>query len=414
MTIKLLEGIQLAGVHQAVGSILTLAPDAEARHVSSNKAVYTVPPDIGDDAVPVTARKTLTGGIEKAADGFIPVLSPRVNLFDKTKVVSGFMGSNGILTASVTYLLSDYMPVKPGVTYYGGAVKLSGMRFTCYFDANKNVLNVGSATEVTTTTAPADAAYIRVTLFSDQEDCMQFFEGSVFAPYKPYGFDLTAGDNTAYYIKSGWSGLKWGHYGDSTSDSVPWMWNVAGRLNMTPVIYSAGGRLLSYKTGAANAMCLDASVNALANDANVVSILAGLNDWAQDTPLGLASSTNQTDFNGAINQWVTKVCARFPTAVIIIFGTTYGELIDLTGRPGWTDGRTNTLGLTPSDYADALKAAAARWNIPYVDFDNECGINRLNITNYAKPDGGLLHYNLRGRDRMIRVALSKMLNLAPV
>jgi len=64
MTIRLLEGIQLAGVHQAVGSVLTLTPDAEARHVSLNRAVYTTLPDIGDDAVPVLATKNVTGKSE--------------------------------------------------------------------------------------------------------------------------------------------------------------------------------------------------------------------------------------------------------------------------------------------------------------------------------------------------------------
>lgn len=64
MTIRLLEGIQLAGIHQAIGSILTLDPDDEAGHVSSNKAVYTTLPDIGDDGVPVLATKNFTGRIK--------------------------------------------------------------------------------------------------------------------------------------------------------------------------------------------------------------------------------------------------------------------------------------------------------------------------------------------------------------
>lgn len=64
MTIRLLEGIQIAGVHQAVGSILTLTQDAEARHVSSNRAVYTTLPNIGDNSTPVMASKTVTGMIE--------------------------------------------------------------------------------------------------------------------------------------------------------------------------------------------------------------------------------------------------------------------------------------------------------------------------------------------------------------
>lgn len=71
MTIRLLEGIQIAGVHQAVGSILTLTQDAEARHVSSNRAVYTTLPNIGDNSTPVMASKTVTGGIEISAGGSV-------------------------------------------------------------------------------------------------------------------------------------------------------------------------------------------------------------------------------------------------------------------------------------------------------------------------------------------------------
>ena len=41
----------------------------------------------------------------------------------------------------------------------------SGMRFTCYFNSNLNVVAGGSNTNITTFTPPAGVAYVRVSMY---------------------------------------------------------------------------------------------------------------------------------------------------------------------------------------------------------------------------------------------------------
>lgn len=95
MSIRLLRNINNVGV---ANDTVTLNPAIEAGLVSANNAVYTSGPDIGDSSVPVSARTTLTGGIELSSVGGQPVKAlPRLNgrlcFFGDSLTATGIVGA---------------------------------------------------------------------------------------------------------------------------------------------------------------------------------------------------------------------------------------------------------------------------------------------------------------------------------
>lgn len=137
MTVRLLEGIQLAGIHQPVGSILTLAPDDEAGHVSSNKAVYTTLPDIGDDGVPVLATKTVTGVVELYGLQLIPGLvvdSPEAAGYNTTIINNAISKGGSFALCYPGIVWTDAPGRVPGWSsiYFGAGTEVKGVAGPCF------------------------------------------------------------------------------------------------------------------------------------------------------------------------------------------------------------------------------------------------------------------------------------------
>lgn len=112
------------------------------------------------------------------------------NKFNKdTATVGIYVGDDGLIDSNASYAASDYIPVTPGVTYY-----TPYFRFTCYFDANKNLLAGGAGNVGTTFTPPAGAAYVRLTLPPALVNSYQVEVGTAPTSYEPYRNQLVGID----------------------------------------------------------------------------------------------------------------------------------------------------------------------------------------------------------------------------
>lgn len=89
------------------------------------------------------------------------------NLFDARRVETNrFLSQAGTPNdASGTgFFVSDFIPVTPGLTYWGNNAQGQGMRFTTFYAADKvTVVAGGSGVTVTSTVIPPGVAYIRFT-----------------------------------------------------------------------------------------------------------------------------------------------------------------------------------------------------------------------------------------------------------
>lgn len=111
------------------------------------------------------------------------------NLFDKNSVVNGVIIADGTVTDNAPlYATSDYIPVKPSVTY---ACTETGSKRLKFFDADKqpvqkinfedaNVERGGTLTTGETT------SFIRLSLLREKLDSITLNEGSKSIPYEPY------------------------------------------------------------------------------------------------------------------------------------------------------------------------------------------------------------------------------------
>lgn len=110
------------------------------------------------------------------------------NLFNKDTVTTGMLVNEvyGYLSASASYVASDYISVEAGETYYRSGVNVAN-KYYAWYDADKNFI---STTTITSRilTAPANAAYIRlsnksVTAYYD----IQFEKGETPTAFISYG-----------------------------------------------------------------------------------------------------------------------------------------------------------------------------------------------------------------------------------
>lgn len=107
-------------------------------------------------------------------------------------------------------------------------------------------------------------------------------------------------------------------------------------------------------------------------NADIVSVLGGVNDYFRNVPLGSLGDTENTTVYGALNTLVLGLRRKY-TNSFIFFMTPY-QVIDRT---------YNSVGYTVNHVADAVKNVCALYNIPVLDlysyggFENEAKTNTL-------------------------------------
>ena len=312
-------------------------------------------------------------------------LQPSKNLFNKATVVDGILDpSNGVIYAGSSYSVSEQISIKPSTAYYGKGI--NGCRSVTYYTSSGALIppGINNSSGTLTFTTPSNAAFVRVTVWKTDLSSFQLEEGSAQTSYEAYGFNLFLVDgtpiNTSASLKSGWLGKSWASLGDSITAMATWQGFVTAAHSLVWTNYGIGGTKISGAAGDTNAMCQDTRINAIPTTVDLVSLMGGTNDWAQNVPLGDINSTDPLTFYGALNTFAQKAFTRWPTKRIAVATTPYGEIVDWTGRAGWTSPAHNSLGLTTNDYAEAIRQFCKRVNIHCIDVALSAGWGTYNIT----------------------------------
>lgn len=126
------------------------------------------------------------------------------------------------------------------------------------------------------------------------------------------------------------------------------------------------------------------------NDVDIISLLGGVNDWAQNVPLGTIDDMNATTIYGALNYISTNLKSRYPNAFIFY-------MTPLTV----SDAKLEQYSATPYSLADvsqAYKEIGEKYNIPILDtytlsgFENVC--NDTDKTDGVHPNQDFHRDNL--------------------
>ena len=129
MTILLTQATRIAGIPVAAGTQQTLEASLEADLVARKMATYISDPATALSDVPVTARKTFTGGVELSADGEPITVGGGGITPDATGTLAGRAAHNGAAEGFV-YLATDQVPAeyyfRQGVSGWSAAVTVRG------------------------------------------------------------------------------------------------------------------------------------------------------------------------------------------------------------------------------------------------------------------------------------------------
>ena len=172
--------------------------------------------------------------------------------------------------------------------------------------------------------------------------------------------------------------------GDSMTDTAitsepycKWLPQLLGFDKNEVVNYGVGGSSISPKVDAVPTWDTEASFleryAEMDDDADVVIVFGGVNDWVTGRTLGSISDTGTDTFCGAMKALCEGLIAKYPTGSIYVFSSPQNDHVhrpatDLTGTEwaGNTEGY-NRKGHKLIDYVSAMEQICGMYGIPFCD-----------------------------------------------
>lgn len=158
----------------------------ESGSSSTAYKAYTEEPALQGDVVTTNSILRLAVTPERAS-----FISAGKNKFNKDAATIGqYITSAGVMSANATYDLSDYIEVVVGASYKSS----HNIRFSCYYDANMNVVAGGITADTTTFTVPVGVTFVRVSMYHANLAAFQLEAGTTATAYESFRWvnELTA------------------------------------------------------------------------------------------------------------------------------------------------------------------------------------------------------------------------------
>jgi lysophospholipase L1-like esterase len=130
------------------------------------------------------------------------------------------------------------------------------------------------------------------------------------------------------------------------------------------------------------------------NDADVVCVFGGMNDFCRDVPLGKIEETGISTFYGALNTLAKGLYAKFPDAEMFFITPPKCK----SSLYGWESFTRNNAGLILKDYRDAILSVADKYSMPLLDLYSVSGMSCYLDNGKFRPDG--LHFTNAGYERI--------------
>jgi len=148
-------------------------------------------------------------------------------------------------------------------------------------------------------------------------------------------------------------------------------------------------------------------VDAMDNDADVVVIFGGTNDYGHgDAAKGCMTDRTPDTFYGALHDLYQKILKKYPKATVIVMTplhrTDENRVYNERGIRNWG---------TLSDYVEIIREVAQYYSLPVVDLYKESGIQPQEdfLRERYCPDG--LHPNDAGNEIIYRCLKSRLMQL---
>lgn len=129
----------------------------------------------------------------------------------------------------------------------------------------------------------------------------------------------------------------------------------------------------------------------MSDDADIIFVLGGTNDYWTNVPLGTIDSNDPETFYGALNTLCVGLINKYPNAFI-----TFGTPPKSWRTNGSFPNEQNSNGNTPEDFNKAIKEVCAKFTIPVLDLKHELGIDPEQNIHFSKFTSDGVHYNASG------------------
>ncbi len=209
--------------------------------------------------------------------------------------------------------------------------------------------------------------------------------------------------------KSALTGIRMLGMGDSLlcghleGNGASWFDAIGRKYGMTYYNFAVSGETVAYSDqakaehGAASMVRRQEAIIEKVPDVDLIILEGGTNDKGDDIPIGEDSDYQDSSFKGALNIMIDRFQAAYPDALIVCM-TPYR----------WTNGKTNSLGLTYSDYSQAMKEICNLQGVLCLDNERNSSVDFGNDAYLQWADEGLSfgfadvnrHFNLKAQEKL--------------
>lgn len=218
-----------------------------------------------------------------------------------------------------------------------------------------------------------------------------------------------AGETEDSKGKSALTGIRMLGMGDSLlcghleGNGASWFDAIGRKYGMVYYNFAVSGETVAYSDqakaehGAASMVRRQEAIIEKVQDVDLIILEGGTNDKGDDIPIGEDSDYQDSSFKGALNIMIDRFQAAYPDALIVCM-TPYR----------WTNGKTNSLGLTYSDYSQAMKEICSLQGVLCLDNERNSSVDFGNDAYLQWADEGLSfgfadvnrHFNLKAQEKL--------------
>ena len=158
-------------------------------------------------------------------------------------------------------------------------------------------------------------------------------------------------------------------YGVGSDTNTSWVKYIGDILKANSLNYGISGSTIAYHA-TRNPMCN--RYTSMDQNADVITVLGGVNDWANSIALGVYGDTTTATFYGALDVLFKGLINRYPGKIICAMT----PLRSARTSEGAFDafGEQTVNGKRLVDFAEAIKNMAARYALPILDLNKMSGI----------------------------------------
>ena len=382
-----------------------------------NNAVYLIVSGYTRFLNTVTVLKTETApqspveydGIYRLDDIYVPPeliefgnLLNRIistNRFNKNDVTNGkaINSSTGEIVDNASYSVSGFCPIDGGAIYYIGSNNRN------WYDKNKTLLLVEKYNVGSFSTAPDNAAFVRLSFQTSVINNVRVIEVDslnasqpAYSPYSEFQRTTVQPESVIKGKKIGFLGdsytsernqLSYPHFIKMRTDMVSYNYGEAGSRICTEGTFTHGG-----VTEAVDAFIVRAPE--MDDDLDMVVIFGGINDSglsASAQPIGTIDDTPapESTFFAGYKYLLDLIVAKYPTAKIVT--------ICPPQVPGYTR--------LHEEFVPAIKEVSAKYAIPCLDLDAVFSYSSVDASRYTT--GSRYLQNNDGTESNVNIHLNK-------